>query len=425
MTAPTIEQDLNSIRGDQWPGREFPLGPRERPTRRQVIIKQSVLNDIHLHGRGAPEIEVCGVLVGNVYQDAMGPFVYIEASIRGNFSAGHAAQVTFTAKTWQHIQDVLDRDYPDLRILGWYHTHPGHGIFLSDMDLFIQQNFFSLPWHVAFVFDPKAGEEGLFAWRAGHMSVESFVVKKDVPQDPEPVAKVIGDAAAILAATAPGGMGVSAAPGSGFSASPGSAFSSMPRSPHAPAAAHAVAPARDVGAQHAAEIPAHWEPEVAAHPDPEFAEHGGDIHGGGMGAFTSPTIDHGMRSEFGAASFGATVAAPTRLTPPPLPAAPAPLPLSTYGLPPEALSEIRSRLQALEQQQRWVTAGLALLAMVAVAWPLLLAAYSALHGSGEAVPSAMPAVVSTDAAAPRDAASSAAREEAARKLVHLPGDERN
>src|SRR3712207_9565583 len=51
--------------------------------------------------------------------------VYIEANIRGNFASGRAAQVTFTAKTWQHIQDVLDKDYPDMRILGWYHTHPG------------------------------------------------------------------------------------------------------------------------------------------------------------------------------------------------------------------------------------------------------------------------------------------------------------
>ena len=91
ITTPTVEQqDLNSIREGEWPDREFPLGPREKPTRRQVIIKQSVLNEIHGHGRSAPDIEVCGVLVGNVYQDAMGPFVYIEAGIRGNFAAGRA-----------------------------------------------------------------------------------------------------------------------------------------------------------------------------------------------------------------------------------------------------------------------------------------------------------------------------------------------
>src|SRR5688500_7669329 len=185
------EQDLAAIKPGEWGDREFPLGPRERPTRRQVIFKQSVLNDIYGHGRSAPDIEVCGVLVGNVYQDAQGPFVFVEANIRGNFSSGKAAQVTFTAKTWSHIQDVMDKSYPDMRILGWYHTHPGHGIFLSDMDLFIHKNFFSLPWHLAFVFDPQHMEEGLFAWRAGNMVVESFVVQKDVAPDTTKVARRI------------------------------------------------------------------------------------------------------------------------------------------------------------------------------------------------------------------------------------------
>jgi proteasome lid subunit RPN8/RPN11 len=195
------EQDLSAIKTGEWGDREFPLGPRERPTRRQVIFKQSVLNDIYAHGRGAPEIEVCGVLVGNVYQDAQGPFVFVEANIRGNFSSGKAAQVTFTAKTWSHIQDVMDKSYPDMRILGWYHTHPGHGIFLSDMDLFIHKNFFSLPWHLAFVFDPQNQEEGLFAWRTGNMAIESFVVQKDAQAGNPKVARRVPDAAPATAAT--------------------------------------------------------------------------------------------------------------------------------------------------------------------------------------------------------------------------------
>ena len=199
-------QDISAIATGEWPDREFPLGPREKPTRRCVIFKQSVLNDVRTHGRSAPDIEVCGVLVGNVYQDAMGPFVFIEANIRGNFSAGKNAQVTFTAETWTHIQDVMDRQFPDLRILGWYHTHPGHGIFLSDMDLFIHKNFFSLPWHLAFVFDPQHLEEGLFAWRAGNMVVESFVVQKDVAADATKVARRIPEQAP-APITAPGVAG--------------------------------------------------------------------------------------------------------------------------------------------------------------------------------------------------------------------------
>src|SRR5262249_41649716 len=40
----------------------------------------------------------------------------------------------------------------------------GFGVFLSEHDLFIQQNFFSNPQQVAWVYDPHTDEEGCFGW---------------------------------------------------------------------------------------------------------------------------------------------------------------------------------------------------------------------------------------------------------------------
>jgi len=328
-TLSPAEQDLSAIKIGEWGEREFPLGPRDHPTRRQVIFKQSVLNDIYTHGRGAPEIEVCGVLVGNVYHDAMGPFVFVEANIRGNFSSGKAAQVTFTAKTWAHIQDVMDRDYPDLRILGWYHTHPGHGIFLSDMDLFIHKNFFSLPWHLAFVFDPQNQEEGLFAWRTGNMLIESFVVQKDAPQPTPKVARRVPE-------FLPNVLGSTASHGSAH--------------PHAETRAEERAT------------------EVA-----------------------TPATGH------------ATVA--------PAPAAPAPTPAlmnatSTMSAGPRAtqqaeVTELAMRIQTLEKRQRWYTVAMALIVLVAIAWPVVFSAIAMLHSPDDplAVPQSPAAPSSSSAAA--------------------------
>jgi proteasome lid subunit RPN8/RPN11 len=148
----------------------------------QVVVKQSALNTLHRHGL-AQDVEVCGVLVGNIYRDASGPWLYIQNAIEGDHAAERAAQVTFTAETWAHIQSIMDKDHPDKRILGWYHTHPDFGIFLSEMDLFIQENFFPLPWQVALVYDPKAGEEGLFVWRDNKPEVEGFLIEPDSAQE--------------------------------------------------------------------------------------------------------------------------------------------------------------------------------------------------------------------------------------------------
>ena len=179
--APTRDPSLDvaSVVASEFPERAIERLVGARQPRFQAIIKQSVLDDIHAHGKSSPEAEICGVLVGNVFHDEHGPYLLIHASIRGDSAVGRAAQVTFKAETWTHIQEIMERDHTDARIVGWYHTHPGFGIFLSGMDLFIQDNFFNLPWQVAFVYDPTSGEEGLFIWRAGQSDREPFLIQED------------------------------------------------------------------------------------------------------------------------------------------------------------------------------------------------------------------------------------------------------
>ena len=133
----------------------------------RVHFADDVYGAILKHAQESKDIELCGVLVGEVLKDERGPFVSITHSIRGEKAEHHAAQVTFTQDTWAHIHRVMDSAHAARTIVGWYHTHPGFGIFLSEMDVFIHRHFFNLPWQVAFVVDPIAGDEGLFVWRAG------------------------------------------------------------------------------------------------------------------------------------------------------------------------------------------------------------------------------------------------------------------
>jgi len=152
---------------------------RPRTADFQFVVRQSVLNRVHVHGDSSPRAEICGVLVGDVYRDEFGPFALVEHIIEGQASTGSAGQVTFTADTWQHIQLLMDRQYPDLRIVGWYHTHPGHGIFLSDMDIFLHESFFGLPWQCALVYDPQSGEEGVFSAQHGKAERLEFLTESD------------------------------------------------------------------------------------------------------------------------------------------------------------------------------------------------------------------------------------------------------
>ena len=172
--------DAAHIAAAELLARTAPVPATSRLRTFQAVFRRAALEQIHRHGREDTTVEICGVLVGNVYRDASGPWLYVESTIRGDAAEGHATQVTFKAETWEHIQREMETKYGDKRIVGWYHTHPGFGIFLSGMDLFIQDNFFNLPWQVAFVYDPIGGDEGSFVWRGGKSEREPFLTDETV-----------------------------------------------------------------------------------------------------------------------------------------------------------------------------------------------------------------------------------------------------
>ena len=54
------------------------------------------------------------------------------------------------------------------RIVGWYHSHPGHGLFLSHTDVQTHMQFCQFsPYAVSLVADPKAEEFGIWIYENG------------------------------------------------------------------------------------------------------------------------------------------------------------------------------------------------------------------------------------------------------------------
>ena len=162
------EIDIGAIELDELEEGEFPVDDDREALR--VHVAPEVHADIVAHADEDDRHELCGVLVGDLLKDDRGPFLLISAAVRGEHAANRQAQVTFTQDTWAHIYSEMDAKHAGKRIVGWYHTHPGFGVFLSPMDLFIHEGFFDLPWQVAFVIDPKSGYEGFFCWQEGKVN---------------------------------------------------------------------------------------------------------------------------------------------------------------------------------------------------------------------------------------------------------------
>jgi proteasome lid subunit RPN8/RPN11 len=138
----------------------FP-GPKEQGVPLRVTMDRAAYAELIFHAKGSLESEIGGVLAGVIGKDEDGFYVRVRAAIEGLDMRQGSAHVTFTQQTWIGIHDKLEKEYPNLQIVGWYHSHPGFGVEFSEMDLFIQSNFFPSPVQIALVVDPLGGEEAI------------------------------------------------------------------------------------------------------------------------------------------------------------------------------------------------------------------------------------------------------------------------
>ena len=139
------------------PRRDFP-GPRMTDVTLRVAFERTAYADVTAHAKQSVDAEICGVLVGEICRDDEGEFVHVRHIVQGKAARQASTHVTYTQETWNAIHEEMDRKYPKLHIVGWYHSHPGYGVEFSEMDLFIQRNFFSGPSQIGFVTDPLGGE---------------------------------------------------------------------------------------------------------------------------------------------------------------------------------------------------------------------------------------------------------------------------
>lgn len=146
-----------------------PPPPVTSETEGLVVVASGTLRQMDAHVAEDTSVEHGGVMVGHV-DEATGATV-VTGSIRAVGSVSEIASLTFTHETWDHIGEVMEAEFPDQLMVGWYHSHPHFGIFLSDHDQFIHRNFFGQPWQVAYVRDPLLDQRGFFSW-VGQQLVE-------------------------------------------------------------------------------------------------------------------------------------------------------------------------------------------------------------------------------------------------------------
>lgn len=141
-----------------------------------VFFTQSVIKTIALHAASDMDNEVGGWLAGRWCRDARAgtEFVVVEALLPAQQVRSGSTFLTFTHDSQVAMLSALEEQYQNKCVVGWYHTHPRMGIFLSGYDTWLHDHFFPQPWQVALVVEPHTRQAGLFMRKDGELSPRRY-----------------------------------------------------------------------------------------------------------------------------------------------------------------------------------------------------------------------------------------------------------
>jgi proteasome lid subunit RPN8/RPN11 len=129
-----------------------------------VFLARAAYIRVIVHSCSSDAEEVGGVLVGDwcMDEETGEQFVIAKHAIPARHTLQGSVYLTFTQDSLVDLHDRIEKRYEGERIVGWYHTHPRMGIFLSRYDTWLHKNFFPELWQVALVVEPHSSLGGFF-----------------------------------------------------------------------------------------------------------------------------------------------------------------------------------------------------------------------------------------------------------------------
>lgn len=133
----------------------------------ELCVIESAIDSLKTHLSQDTSKETGGILVGNVSDSKDIYYTQITGAIAAPTTIGTRSNFRFTPNCWPAILKSQKELFPQTQIVGWYHSHPDFGIFLSGVDLDTQGVYFNQPWHIAVVYDPIREQIGFFCGAKG------------------------------------------------------------------------------------------------------------------------------------------------------------------------------------------------------------------------------------------------------------------
>lgn len=146
-----------------------------------VFVLKGVIEQINSQVEGDYKNETGGVLIGYPFININKPetkFTVITHCVPTQSSSKSRGHFTVSPDELIRVRTEIENKYSGLIVVGWYHSHPGLGVFLSSQDMQIIKSIYNAEWHIAYVVDHINRQHGFFYGEKGIRISEVFVLEQ-------------------------------------------------------------------------------------------------------------------------------------------------------------------------------------------------------------------------------------------------------
>ena len=134
-------------------------------------------------------LEALGYLVGDYCRWKNKEYTIVEDAVTSDLET---TSVSVHFQAFEKAFDQLDKIDFDYVIVGWYHSHPGHGCFMSVTDISTQKRMFNKSFHIAIVVDPINKEFKVYKMNGNIPEEKVFAIYRNLNGEGAPSLDVHG-----------------------------------------------------------------------------------------------------------------------------------------------------------------------------------------------------------------------------------------
>ena len=145
----------------------------------QLFMGESVISTMAAHADigFADEKEIMGLILGTVYLDEEGEYSVADGTATTKLDSTNVS-VRFDPEALEDLFKSIDENKSGT-VVGWYHSHPGFGCYLSDTDIKTHSDIFGDGIGFSVVIDPSDETLMVFTVKDGYSKNADMIVSED------------------------------------------------------------------------------------------------------------------------------------------------------------------------------------------------------------------------------------------------------